>query len=259
MKAHYEIADLLQVMEILRGENGCPWDREQTHKSIRKDFIEEAYEVVEAIDKDDPAMLREELGDVLLNVVFQSKIAEEAQEFSFDDVVHEICHKMIIRHPHVFGEVTVTGTEDVLTNWEAIKNNVKGIESVTETLRAVPTVFPALMRAQKIVKRAAKAGMGFASPAEAFSDVEAELSECKEASRSNDRERMEAELGDLLFAAANLARHLGIDSEEALGKASERYVKRFAYLEEAAKAEQVSLTEMSEETRARLWNKAKEC
>ena len=137
--------DLLQIMEILRSENGCPWDREQTHESIRGNFIEETYEAVEAIDKKDPVLLREELGDVLLQVVFHARMEEEVNSFNFGDVVNDICEKLIIRHPHIFGDVKVCGTEEVLNNWEAIKNQVKGTKTQTERLEAVPRVYPALM------------------------------------------------------------------------------------------------------------------
>lgn len=153
-KEKYDINDLLKIMKILRSENGCPWDREQDHKSIRKDFIEEVYEACEAIDLDDSELLREELGDVLLQVVFHATIEEEQGRFDFGDAVNDVCSKLIIRHPHVFGDVKVKDSEDVLRNWNDIKQETKGQETYTETLRSVCTALPALMRAQKIGKRA---------------------------------------------------------------------------------------------------------
>ena len=211
-KSRYEMDDLLHIMEILRGPDGCPWDREQTHESIRGNLIEETYEAVEAIDRKDTALLREELGDVLLQVVFHSRMEEEQGSFQFGDVVHDICQKLIIRHPHIFGDVQVSGTGEVLENWEAIKNAVKGTKTQTERLRAVPSVYPALMRSQKVAGRAAKAGMDYPDTAGAWKDLESELGELKEAVAEGNREHAEEELGDLLFAAVNVARHEGIDS-----------------------------------------------
>ena len=144
---YYTINDLVNIMQILRGENGCPWDKEQTHSSIRNNFIEEVYEAVEAIDTDDISLLREELGDVLLQVVFHSQMEAEQNNFTFNDVVNELCQKLIIRHPHVFGNIKVDSTSQVLNNWENIKNETKCTDSYTKTLRNVPDVFPALMKA----------------------------------------------------------------------------------------------------------------
>lgn len=244
-------------MELLRGENGCPWDREQTHESIRGNFIEETYEAVEAIDKKDSELLREELGDVLLQVVFHARMEEEAGRFDFNDVVHDICQKLIVRHPHIFADVQVQNTEEVLSNWEAIKNSVKGTKTQTERLRAVPAVYPALMRSQKVSGRAAKAGMGYPDTEGAWKDLEAEFAELKEAMAENDPAHMEEEIGDLLFSVVNVARHLGIDSEYALSRSCEKFIDRFEQAEKLAGQEGISLQEADAETLDSLWKQAK--
>lgn len=160
-KETYSIEDLLAIMRILRGENGCPWDREQTHQSIRNNFIEETYEAVEAIDNSDPVLLEEELGDVLLQVVYHAEMEREAGRFSFEDVADGICQKLIQRHPHIFGDVVAGTTDEVLDNWDEIKKKTKGQTTYTDTLKSVPKVFPSLMRAAKVQKRAAKSGFAY--------------------------------------------------------------------------------------------------
>ena len=249
--------DLLQIMEILRGENGCPWDREQTHESIRGNFIEETYEAVEAIDKKDTALLREELGDVLLQVVFHARMEEEAGSFDFGDVVNDICQKLIVRHPHIFSDVTVKDTEEVLDNWEAIKNRVKGTKTQTERLEAVPKVYPALMRSQKVGSRAAKAGMDYQSAETAWKDLESELAELQEAVKEKSQEHIEEELGDLLFSVTNVARHLGIDSEYALTRSCDKFIERFAAAEELAEEQGVNMKDASSAVLDQLWKEAK--
>lgn len=249
--------DLLQIMKILRGENGCPWDREQTHESIRGNFIEETYEAIEAIDKKDTALLREELGDVLLQVVFHARMEEEAGSFDFGDVVNDICQKLIVRHPHIFSDVTVKDTEEVLDNWEAIKNRVKGTKTQTERLEAVPKVYPALMRSQKVGSRAAKAGMDYQSAETAWKDLESELAELQEAVKEKSQEHIEEELGDLLFSVTNVARHLGIDSEYALTRSCDKFIKRFAAAEELAEEQGVNMKDASSAVLDQLWKEAK--
>lgn len=194
----YTVADLVTIMELLRSENGCPWDREQTHQSIRKNLIEETYEAVEAIDNADPVLMREELGDVLLQVVFHSRISEEAGEFTFDDVANDICRKLVVRHPHIFGDVKADTTEEVLTNWDAIKAETKQQTTVAETMMSVSKALPSLMRAEKLAKKAGKGGYG--------------------------RSLYEI-CGDMLFDAAALCRENGIDPEKALYDACERRIE----------------------------------
>lgn len=245
-------------MKLLRSEEGCPWDREQDHKSIRKNFIEETYEAVEAIDKEDMTLLREELGDVLLQVVFHTQMEEETGTFTFDDVVTDLCQKLIIRHPHVFGEVEVKDSGEVLNNWEAIKNQVKGTETFTETLTSVPAVFPALMRSEKIAHRAAKAGMCYPDTEGAFEDLEDEVGELWEAIEEGNRDHMEEELGDLLFSCTNVAEKLGLDAEQALSRSCEKFIARFEKVEQLAREQGIQMETAELDTLNRLWKKAKE-
>ena len=252
-KDRYDINDLLRIMEILRFENGCPWDREQDHKSIRKDFLEETYEVCEAIDLEDSELLREELGDVLLQVVFHARIEEEQGRFTFADSVNDICQKLIVRHPHVFGEVKVKDSEDVLRNWNDIKQKTKGQETYTETLRSVCGALPALMRAQKIGKRAERAGMDFPDAEAALKSLESEIEEVKAASAGNEAE----ELGDMLFAAVNVVRKKGYDAEELLTRAADKFVDRFEKTENMVRCEGKDMRSLDIDTLDAYWQKAK--
>ena len=256
-KDHYSISDLLDIVRLLRGEGGCPWDREQTHTSIKSDFIEETCEVIEAIDLDDKALLREELGDVLLQVVFHCRIEEETNTFTFDDVCDEICKKLIIRHPHVFGDVTANTTDQVLKNWDAIKMETKGQERYTDTLTSVAKSLPALMRAQKVGKRAMRAGMDFRCAEDAVACIGNEKAELDVAIANNDKANIEEEIGDLLFSCVNAARHLGVDAELALKSATEKFIKRFSVTEDLTSAENIDMKELPIEELDKYWNKAK--
>ena len=256
-KDHYSINDLLDIVRLLRGEGGCPWDREQTHTSIKSDFIEETCEVIEAIDLDDKALLREELGDVLLQVVFHCRIEEETNTFTFDDVCDEICKKLIIRHPHVFGDVTANTTDQVLKNWDAIKMETKGQERYTDTLTSVAKSLPALMRAQKVGKRAMRAGMDFRCAEDAVACIGNEKAELDAAIANNDKANIEEEIGDLLFSCVNAARHLGVDAELALKSATEKFIKRFSVTEDLTSAENIDMKELPIEELDKYWNKAK--
>ncbi len=257
-KQAYHVEDLREIMRLLRSENGCPWDREQTHASIRKDFIEETYEAIEAIDQNDPAMLREELGDVLLQVVFHTQIEEEAGTFSFDDVVDEICKKLIVRHPHVFGDAQVENVSDVLDQWTRIKQETKGQKTASETLDAVPKQLPALMRAQKVQGRAKKAGFDYPDAAMAFDDLKSEIIELSDALDAQDADHIREELGDVLFAAVNVSRLCGKDAEEMLTGSCNKFIARFKHVETIAAAEQIDLKTASVETLLSLWKKAKQ-
>lgn len=257
-KPQYDIADLLEIVRLLRSPGGCPWDKEQTHRSIRNDFLEEAYEAIEAIDLLDMPLMREELGDVLLQVVFHCVLAQEEQEFDFAAVCDEVCKKLIIRHPHVFGDVKAEDTDTVLKNWDAIKKETKGQETYADTLRSVAKSLPALTRAQKVGKRASRAGMDFDDPAAAFDCVRAERAELQAAIADGDKAMMEEELGDLLFSCVNTARHLGIDAEEALTRATEKFITRFAATEELVTADGRNMPELSIEELDVYWDSAKE-
>lgn len=224
----YNVYDLADIVRVLRSENGCPWDKVQTHESIRKDFLEEVYEVLEAIDCGDPAMLREELGDVLLQVVFHTAIETEKQNFDLDAVADEVCKKLIIRHPHVFGDVNADTVDKVLTNWDAIKKDEKHQQTYTDTLKSVPKVFPALMRAQKLTKRADRAGADLGSKEAAAALIRQRLDEIEAADAPQDKA-----FGNMLLLCAELARLTGVDAEEALGYECDSFTERFEEIENA--------------------------
>lgn len=256
-KDFYNIEDLQKIVELLRSENGCPWDREQTHKSIKSDFIEEVCEAIEAIDLEDSELLCEELGDVLLQVVFHCRIETENGNFVFDDVCDEVCKKLIVRHPHVFGDVIVADTSDVLKNWDSIKKETKGQESYTDTLKSVAKSLPALMRAQKVGKRAMRAGMDFRTADDAVACIAAEKAEFDEALSQGDKDRIFEEFGDLLFSCVNAARHLGIDAEQALTASTEKFIRRFSKTEELVSLDLLNMPDLDIEQLDVYWEQAK--
>ena len=257
-KEKYGIDDLLQIMQILRGEGGCPWDREQTHESMRRDMLEEAYEVCEAIDLNDRDLLKEELGDVLLQVVHHARIEEEQGSFNFEDVCDGICRKLIVRHPHVFSDVQVSSTSEVLDNWEKIKQQTKGQTTGTETLTSVPKTFPALMRAQKVQKRANKLGFSYPDVYWAMDDLNSELDELQEAVEEEDPQSCFEELGDVLFSAVNVARFLQVDAEESLNASTQKFIARVQKTEQLAAQRGLDLREASIQELEELWKRAKE-
>ncbi len=258
-KDNYNIDDLIEIVKLLRSENGCPWDKVQTHKSIKKDFLEEVCEVIEAIELDNTALLREELGDVLLQVVFHSSIETDAGNFNFDDVCDEVCKKLILRHPHVFANTVADSVDEVLNNWNSIKKVEKGQDTYTDTLKSVARTLPALMKAQKVGKRATRAGMDFQSLADVVSSMESEKAELDEAIISKDSERIFDEFGDLLFACVNIARHLQIDAEQALIQATDKFINRFEKTEVLAKKEfpDTDMNQLSPEQLDELWKRVK--
>lgn len=255
-KSKYNVDDLRRLITVLRSPGGCPWDAEQTHLSIRRNFLEEAYEAVEAIDQDDPKHMCEELGDVLTQVIFHADIEEQAGRFSLDDVADMVCKKLIFRHPHVFGDVTVSGTGDVLTNWDELKKIEKSQNTVTDSIRAVASSLPSLWRAEKVQKKAAKAGFDWPEVYGAMDKLCEELTELSDA--INDNTNVFEELGDVLFSVVNVARKLGIDPEQALTASTEKFINRFDGMEQAALAQGLSLESMSLEEMDKLYNKAKE-
>lgn len=254
---YYTINDLVNIMQKLRGDNGCPWDKEQTHKSIRNNFIEEVYEAVEAIDTDNSMLLREELGDVLLQVVFHCQLESEIGSFKLDDVIDQLCRKLIIRHPHVFSDIFVDNTADVLENWENIKNETKGTSSYAQTLTDVPLVLPALIRAQKIGQRAARAGMDFESAESAISSLESEIGELKTAIVSENPNLIIEEIGDLLFSSVNVARKLGFSAEEALTKSVKKFISRFKEVEDLTRLDGIDMKSLSINELDVYWDKVK--
>lgn len=256
-KDRYDIDDLIEIVRLLRSENGCPWDKEQTHKSIRMDFLEEVYEVIEAIDFNSVEMLREELGDVLLQVVFHSQIETENNSFNFSDVTDDICKKLIVRHPHVFGEVSVENSEDVLKNWDSIKKETKGQETFTDTLKSVPRVFPSLLRASKLGKRASRANLDFKDADSAFKSLEKEVEELSIAIKSGCVEQISEEIGDVLFSAVNVARKYNLNAEELLTKANEKFISRFEKVEQIAVDNNENMQDLSTDKLDEYWNKVK--
>ncbi|WP_317854293.1 nucleoside triphosphate pyrophosphohydrolase [Chakrabartyella piscis] len=257
MEQNRDVQDLVAVIKQLRGENGCPWDKVQTHESLREAMIEESYEVVDAINKKDMANLKEELGDVLLQVVFHSQLAEEVGTFTLEDVVEGICNKMIYRHPHVFGTVNVDTADEVLMNWESLKKKEKKIATQTQVMRGVPNALPALTRAQKVKKKAADVGFDFGTPEEIWAKVLEEMGEFQEAVDKNMYTK-EEEFGDILFAMVNIARVYKINPEFALTKATEKFINRFERIEEGLLFEGKQFTDCTKEDLYSRWDKAKQ-
>ncbi len=218
---------LRELVEVLRSEGGCPWDREQTHASIRADIIEETYEVIEAIDNSDPVLLREELGDVLFQVMFHSRIEGEDGRFTVDDVVHDICEKMIVRHPHVFGTVEVSGTGEVLDNWDKIKTEEKSRKTARQAMEAVPKQLPTLMRVQKIAKKARKDGYNFGTDAELTAKLSALTAKLAVTAEEDERQTI---LNDILFYSAVMSK---TDTEKAVGELTDEFIRNYPETTEA--------------------------
>ncbi len=242
---HYDVDAYRKIIAVLRGEGGCPWDREQTHESIRRNVLEEAYEVCEAIDEGDPEHLKEELGDLLMQVLFHARIEEEAGRFDLDDVADRAVKKLILRHPHVFGAVEVENSAEVLDNWDKIKRVEKAQDTVTDAMTDVAETLPALWRAEKIQKKAAKVGFDWPDISGALSKIAEESEELRAAIENNDEVNIEEEIGDLIFSTVNVARFAGVDPEKAAHKSCEKFIRRFRFLEQAAAADGKTLEGMS--------------
>ena len=251
--------ELVGVMARLRGEGGCPWDREQTHASLKRYALEETYELLEAIDEDDSAAMREELGDVLLQVLFHSQLAGEDRRFAIDEVMTGLRDKLVRRHPHVFGDERATDAGEVLRNWEKIKalEKPKGGAQEHSLLASAPRAMPALARAQRVGDKAAGVGFDWPEVEPVWRKVEEELRELWEAAGTGRADRVEAELGDLLFSVVNLSRFLKVQAEEALAGAIERFQKRFAYIERELAGRGQTVGEASFEEMDALWEEAK--
>ncbi len=254
---NYTIDELLEIMETLRSENGCPWDRAQTHQSIKKSMIEECYEAIDALDSGDDHAFANELGDVLLQVVFHSQLAKERGAFDFGDVVNEICTKLITRHTHVFGKDKAVSAEEALGQWEKNKKKEKNLDTYTAMLKDVPNYLPALMRSEKIQKKAGSAGFDWDSTDGVYEKIAEETNELKEAVSEGRADRIEEEYGDLLFAMVNLGRHLNITPEIALTKASDKFIKRFGKMEQYAVSEGLDIADLSADDLNILWEKSK--
>lgn len=255
---HHQFTYLRQIIAQLRGPNGCPWDKEQTHHSLKKYLIEECYELLEAIEKEDIDHIVEELGDVLLQVVLHAQIGEDDGMFSIDEVIKGISDKMVRRHPHVFGETIVQDSEEVLTNWDAIKRKEKDTTDEESILDSVSTALPALSKAYHLQKKAAKVGFDWPTTHGAWEKVKEEISEFEEELNLNrDKLLMMKEFGDILFAFVNVARHYKIEPEEALSSTNNKFYDRFRYIEKKAMENQIQLKNMSLEEMDKYWNEAK--
>lgn len=256
-KASYTIEDLLAIMQLLRAPDGCPWDRQQTHLSIRSNFLEETCEVLEAIDNRDAALLKEELGDVLLQIVFHAQIEREKGGFAFDDVCDGICKKLIVRHPHIFADIVANTPDEVLHNWEEIKKREKGQTTQTETLKSVPRTLPALMRSEKVQKRAARTGFDYPDVSGALRDLCSEVEELTEAIENGKHSAIEEELGDVLFSVANVARFVQVDSEQALGASCDKFIERFEKVEQIALSRKIDMRQADLAQLDQFWQEAK--
>jgi len=254
-KLRYDVYDLRNLMSLLRSPDGCPWDSEQTHESIRRNLLEEAYEAAEAIDNGDTDNLVEELGDVLMQVVFHADIAGDTGRFTLDDIADAACRKLIRRHPHVFGDVKARNGNESLAFWDDIKRGEKSQDTVSDAMTSVAHSLPALWRAEKIQKKAAKVGFDWPDHTGATDALRGELGELEDAIASGGD--VEGELGDILFSAVNVARFFSIDPEQALGAASDKFISRFTRLENTAHEQGRSLEDMNLDEMEELYQKAK--
>lgn len=254
-KANYDFDDLITILRILRAPDGCPWDRVQTHLSNRRNFLEEAYEAAEAFDRDDPDMMCEELGDVLMQVLFNIHMEEDAGRFTFHDVTDHTCRKLIFRHPHIFGNEHAETGEEVLANWDALKREEKGQKTTADAMDSVARSLPALWRADKLQSKAAKAGFEFADVSGALDKLEEEVAELRTAVL--DQTNFEEELGDVLFAAVKVGRFCDVDPEQALHATCEKFLSRFRKVEQAVNAQGTTMDKLSLSELTALWDAAK--
>ncbi|WP_224983311.1 nucleoside triphosphate pyrophosphohydrolase [Geomonas agri] len=247
---------LMEIMRRLRAPGGCPWDAEQTHESLKRYLLEESYEVIEAIDAKDDKLLKEELGDLILQPIFHAAVAEERGAFTMDQVLDAINEKLVRRHPHVFGDQVIENSAAQVESWEKIKKSEKGDERKS-ALSGIPPHLPALMKAQKITEKAARVGFDWEHTDQVFAKVMEELHEFQEAMAAGDQQEMESELGDLIFAIVNLGRFLSLDPEEALRKTIQRFTRRFSHIEETLHAGGRKLQDATLEEMDLLWEEAK--
>ena len=252
-KPYYDYADLLEIIRLLRSEDGCPWDKAQTHKSIRRGLLEEAYEAAEAIDNDDPVLLKEELGDVLMQVVFHADIESDAGRFTMDDVCDGVVKKLLFRHPHVFGHED--SPESVLVSWEQLKRREKGQNTVADSMDSVAHSLPSLWRAEKLQKKAAAAGFEWPDVQGALDKLEEEVAELRRAVENGGD--VPDELGDVLFAAVKVGRFCGCDPEDAVNGTCEKFIHRFRAVEEGAAVRGREVSQLSLEEMTALWDEAK--
>ena len=250
--------DLLEIVEVLRGENGCPWDREQTHKSLEKALIEESYEVIDAIDRDDDNGLVEELGDVLLQVVFHASIGKDDGYFDINEIISGICHKMISRHPHVFGKSdNINTSKDVLVKWDELKKEEKGYDTLWEEMTGITKGLPSLLRAHKVQNKAKKAGFDFEDIISAIDKLKEEIQEVIDVYNMKNMDKIKDEVGDLLFSCVNVARLLNIDEELALNSTIDKFIKRFSYIEKSIKDKGLDFQNANLDEMNKLWEESK--
>lgn len=252
-----EFDRLVEILERLRGPGGCPWDAEQDHKSISRCMIEEAYELVDAIEHDDAEHLREELGDVLLQVVFHSTIAKDEGAFTIREVIGDLCDKLVHRHPHVFGDVNVENSGEVLRNWDRLKKKEENKKQRESILDGIPGTLPALLYARKIQSVVSRVGFDWQDPAGVIDKIREEADEFLQAMKNADPDQIEDEIGDLLFSIVNLARFSKVDPELALRRTNRKFMGRFSAIEKEAKERGVRLEDMTLEEMDRIWEKAK--
>ena len=249
---------LTEIVDTLMGENGCPWDKVQTRESLKPYLVEETYETLEALDNNNPEEIKEELGDLLYQVLFHAKISENKNEFNITDVVESISHKMVHRHPHVFKEENLETPEEVVTQWEEIKSKEKGKANRESVLDGIPPHLPGLLRAQKLQKKAAKQGFDWDKIDDVFDKLDEEVAEFKEAVLSGKETDMTSELGDIIFVLVNIAKFKKIDAEEALRATNNKFIKRFQYIEAEVTKRGKTLKETSLEELEKYWQEAKD-
>ncbi len=255
---HDNLSDLVALMARLRSPDGCPWDRKQTPESLKPFLIEECYEVIDALDEGSPDKIREELGDLLFQIIFHARIAEERGQFTINDVITANIEKMTRRHPHVFGDARLSTDREVLANWEEIKKSEKGYEERKSVLEGVPRHLPSLLRAHSLQERAARVGFDWSRIDEALPKLDEEIAEFKESLDSKDAAGIEEELGDIFFMLVNISRFLGVNPEDALRKTISKFIQRFRYIEEHAADAGKSLNEMTLNEMEQLWQESKE-
>ena len=250
-----DFQELLKIMEVLRSEKGCPWDKEQTRESLKPFIVEEAYELIEAIDESDPEKIKEELGDLLFQIVFQCQVAKENNEFKVSDVIEKISKKMIARHPHVFGKADYKTADEVLLHWEEHKKlEGKMRESILE---GIPKTLPSLLRAHRLQKRAAGVGFDWEKVEDVLKKLDEELKEFKEALKTKRQDEIEDELGDIFFMLVNISRFIGVNPEDALRKTISKFIHRFRYIEMNAAEQGKKLSDMTLNEMDSLWNESK--
>ncbi len=255
---HDNLSGLVALMARLRSPDGCPWDRKQTPESLKPFLIEECYEVIDALDEGTPDKVKEELGDLLFQIIFHARIAEERGQFTINDVISANIEKMTRRHPHVFGDARLSTDREVLANWEEIKKSEKGYEERKSVLEGVPRHLPSLLRAHSLQERAARVGFDWSRIDEALPKLDEEIAEFKESLDSKDAAGIEEELGDIFFMLVNISRFLGVNPEDALRKTISKFIQRFRYIEEHAADTGRSLDEMTLTEMELLWQESKE-